>query len=113
MPDRRTSPIARVFAVAGLIAAFLLVIVVIVGSSGDSGDDGGDDATVTERSETTSKRETASIQRAIETGVYVVEDGDTMTSIAESTGIDVDTLQSLNPEIDPQALIAGRKIKLR
>jgi LysM repeat protein len=113
MPERGTSPFARIFAVAGLIVAFLLVIVVIAGSSGDSGDDGDDGSTVTERSETTSKRETAEVQRAIETGVYEVQDGDTMTSIAESTGIDVDTLQSLNPDVDPQALIAGRKIKLR
>ena len=34
-------------------------------------------------------------------------------AIAETTGRPVDTLQELNPELDPQALIAGQKIQLR
>ena len=39
--------------------------------------------------------------------------GDTLGAIAEKTGVDVEKLQELNPELDPQALVSGQKIKLR
>ncbi len=44
---------------------------------------------------------------------YTIEAGDTLGAISEQTGVPVETLQQLNPELDPQALIAGQKIKLR
>lgn len=44
---------------------------------------------------------------------YTVESGDTLDSIAEKTGIDVDELQALNPDLDAQALVGGQKIKLQ
>ena len=44
---------------------------------------------------------------------YTVRTGDTLGGIAEKTGVDVTTLQDLNPGLDPQALVAGQKIKLR
>ena len=44
---------------------------------------------------------------------YTVKTGDTLGAIAEKTGTDVERLQELNPELDPQALVAGQKIKLR
>jgi LysM repeat protein len=43
----------------------------------------------------------------------VVKTGDTLGSIAERTGVDVETLQELNPDLDPQALVSGQRIKLR
>ncbi len=39
--------------------------------------------------------------------------GDTLGAIAEKTGLDVETLLTLNPDLDPQALVSGQKIKLR
>jgi LysM repeat protein len=44
---------------------------------------------------------------------YTVRTGDTLGGIAEKTGVAVDTLQQINPGLDPQALVAGQKIKLR
>ncbi len=44
---------------------------------------------------------------------YVVQTGDTLGSIASKTGISVDKLQQLNPQLDPQALVSGQRIKLR
>jgi LysM repeat protein len=44
---------------------------------------------------------------------YTVKVGDTLASIAEKTGIPADKLQELNPELDPQTLQSGQKIKLR
>lgn len=45
--------------------------------------------------------------------VYVVKTGDTLAGIAEKTGLTVERLQLLNPDLDPQALVSGQKIKLR
>jgi LysM repeat protein len=42
-----------------------------------------------------------------------VEEGDTLGAIAEKTGVPVETIELLNPEVDPQALIAGQKLQLR
>ena len=44
---------------------------------------------------------------------YVVQSGDTLSSIAEETGVTVERLQELNPDIDPQILVSGQKLKLR
>ncbi|MEA2347571.1 MAG: LysM domain [Thermoleophilaceae bacterium] len=43
---------------------------------------------------------------------YVVKPGDTLEAISAKTGVSVDELTTLNPEIDPQALVAGSKLKL-
>ncbi|MBV9214049.1 MAG: LysM peptidoglycan-binding domain-containing protein, partial [Actinobacteria bacterium] len=45
--------------------------------------------------------------------VYVVQTGDTLATIASKTGVSVDRLQQLNPQLDPQALVSGQQIKLR
>ena len=44
---------------------------------------------------------------------YTVKTGDTLGLIAEKTGVSVERLQELNPELDPQALLSGQKITLR
>ncbi len=44
---------------------------------------------------------------------YVVESGDTLISIAHHTGVPVARIEELNPEVDPQILIAGQTLKLR
>lgn len=44
---------------------------------------------------------------------YKVKAGDSFAAIAEKQGVDVNTLQELNPDIDPRALQPGQKLKLR
>lgn len=44
---------------------------------------------------------------------YTVEAGDTLDAIAGKTGVAVEELQQLNPDLDPQALATGQKVKLR
>jgi LysM repeat protein len=44
---------------------------------------------------------------------YVVENGDTLTSIAGKTGVPVAQILKLNPGVDPQILISGEELKLR
>ncbi len=44
---------------------------------------------------------------------YVVQNGDTLTSIAHETGVPVARILRLNPGVDPQILISGEKLRLR
>jgi LysM repeat protein len=44
---------------------------------------------------------------------YEVQSGDTLTSIAHSTGVPVAEILRLNPGVDPQILISGEELKLR
>jgi len=43
---------------------------------------------------------------------YTVKPGDTLEAISAKTGVSVDELARLNPDVDPQALVAGSKLKL-
>jgi hypothetical protein len=109
MPQQKPNQFARVAAVLALGAAFLLVILTLASSGGDSNgdnDSNGDDPI--EASDVTAKGE-----RALEAGVWIVGEGDNLTTIAEQTGIDRDLLEELNPDIDPQRLIPGQRISLR
>ncbi len=44
---------------------------------------------------------------------YTVKPGDTPSSIAEEAGIPLERLLELNPDIDPQALSPGQRLRLR
>ncbi len=108
MPERRTNQIARIVAVVGLAAASLLVVIVIATTSGESDNGGGDETTKAD-----GKGPTAKGRKAVEAGVWIVHEGDTLTQISEQTGIEIDDLVDLNPDADPQALISGQRIALR
>ena len=41
-----------------------------------------------------------------------MKSGDTLALISERTGVTVEELQELNPDIDPNSLTVGEKIKL-
>jgi len=104
--EKRTSAFARIFAAVALAGAVVLVIVVVSSSLGDSdssnkphgGSNGGHQHQGGPR--TTAK-------------TYVVKSGDTLVSIAHRTGVPVAHILALNPEVDPQILIAGETLKLR
>ena len=44
--------------------------------------------------------------------IYVVKSGDTLSAIAEKTGVPLSVIERLNPDIDAQTLHAGQKVKL-
>jgi LysM repeat protein len=105
MQRRRRSP-ARFLAPIALIAVAVAVVLVVSNSkeSADSGGKGSVTETTATRTDTTPKKRRAN---------YTVKTGDTLGAIAEKTGVSVERLQELNPELDPQALVSGQKIKLR
>jgi LysM repeat protein len=44
---------------------------------------------------------------------YTVKPGDTPSSIAEKTGVPLEDILRLNPDLDPQTLSPGQRIRLR
>src|SRR5258708_37511098 len=97
MPDYKPNQIVRAFAVLALVAAFVLVVLVLVTSGGGSGsgnNGGAQKATLSKAG-----------RQAVRKGVWIVRSGDTLGKISIKTGIDVLTLQSLNPGLDPQTLL--------
>lgn len=99
---------ARVLAPLALVVCTIAFLVVVLTS--DAGDDSGaESATSTEQPAQVSSSQRPRSQRR----TYTVKVGDSLGAIAEKTGVDVETLQELNPELDPQALTPGQKIKLQ
>lgn len=99
----------RAPAILALIVAFVAVVAVFAISAGSSGDGGGESGS----QQVESQPATQKGQEAVARGFYVVGKGDTLSQIAADTGLEESTLTELNPEIDPQALIPGQKIRLR
>jgi len=44
---------------------------------------------------------------------YVVKPGDSLSTIAARTGVAVGQLEALNPNVDPNVLHAGQRLRLR
>jgi LysM repeat protein len=44
---------------------------------------------------------------------YTVRAGDTLSSISAKTGVPLPTLETLNPNINPNALQTGQRLRLR
>jgi LysM repeat protein len=102
---RKRSWIARFLALAALLAAVIAIVVVASSTNLHSSSDNRGKQTKTHAEAQKKPRTTAQ--------KYVVKSGDTLTSIAHQTGIPVAEIQALNPEVDPQILIAGETLKLQ
>jgi LysM repeat protein len=104
MEKKRTSAFARLFAVLALAGAVVVIVVAISSSLGDSDSStksgNGNGKAHKSRPKTTAP-------------TYVVKSGDTLVSIAHRTGVPVGHILALNPDVDPQILIAGQTLQLR
>lgn len=104
---KRSSASARIVAVVALVGAFVLLIVVIGGSLG-----GGSDGSNGHGHGGKSGHHASHAKRKVP-ATYVVKSGDTLISIAHHNGVSVARIEALNPEVDPQILIAGETLKLK
>jgi LysM repeat protein len=104
--NKRTSPSARVFAVTALVVAFVVAIVAI--SVALSGSDSNGSGSGKHAGKQAHKNHRKHVPAS-----YEIESGDTLISIAHRTGVPVRTIEQLNPEVDPQILVAGEELKLR
>jgi LysM repeat protein len=96
----------RVLAPLALVAALLAVVVVIQASRPGSSD-APQTPSATQRT-TTQERPPARARRRF----YVVKAGDTLTAVAERTGVALVEIQRLNPDVDPNALQTGQRLRL-
>lgn len=102
--EKRSSASARAVAVTALVLAAVVLVVAIGGSlGGDSGSGG--------RGGTHPGHRAAQGRQAPAT--YEVQSGDTLVAISHRTDVPVRTIEALNPQVDPQILIAGEVLKLR
>jgi LysM repeat protein len=97
-----TSPARYLAPIALLVAALAIVLVVSSAMS--------DNQTVSAPPTSTAQVVTHRAKPKHKT--YVVKTGDTLSGIAAKTGVSLDTIQTLNTDIDAQALHAGQKVKL-
>jgi LysM repeat protein len=103
------NPIARTLAVVALIASLIALIVVIGGATG--GDSGGGGAGGGPRHAKSGLPKKKPSKQPKDT--YVVRPGDSLSTIADQSGVSVEQLTLLNPNLDPQALISGQCVVLR
>ena len=107
--------LARFLAPLALIACTVAVLMLVMGS-GVTGDDSSSDSSGARNLPTATERTTstpAGPKKKQIPATYTIRANDTLSGIAARWGTTVEKLQELNPELDPQGLVAGQKIKLR
>jgi len=105
---------ARLLAPLALIAFTVAVLAVVMGS-GVVGDDSSSKETGATGVTATTERTTTGGQKKKQRtpATYTIKANDTLSAIAIKNGTTVARLLELNPELDPQGLVAGQTIKLR
>jgi hypothetical protein len=104
--NKRSPAPARIGAAIALAVAAIVVVVAIGGALGGGGSGS------SEHGHGTGGTHRATEKRHVP-ATYEVQSGDTLISIAHRTDVPVREIEALNPEVDPQILIAGEKLKLR
>ena len=107
MANRRRSA-ARLIAPLALVLSAVAVLIVIQASTGSGDDSSNEPAQTTE----TQQEPTQTTKQRVRPS-YTVKLNDTLERISQKTGVSVARIETLNPDLDPQNLIVGQKIKLR
>jgi hypothetical protein len=95
------------------VALVVTLVAVAIVVSNSTGDDGGDNGSANRTAEPRPRQEERQQQRRPQRRFYRVRLNDTLSLIAEQTGVPVEQLEALNPELDAQNLIVGQRIRLR
>ena len=99
---------ARYLAPLALIVV-LIVFIIVVSSSGGGGHSSG--ATKAKPARAAPARPATRPRRPRK--YYVVKSNDLLSTIAAKTGVSESRIQELNPDLDPQGLVPGERVKLR
>src|SRR4051812_16400424 len=99
--SRWLAPVALIVAVGAILAG------INNSDVGGKSDSATTSQTVTGSSDKAKKKSSRKSKRT-----YTVHTGDTLSAIAEKTGVPLDEIERLNPGLDAQTLHAGQKIKL-
>ena len=104
----------RFLAPVALIAVIVAIFIVVGSQSGGGGgDDGSKAGNGTELTAEQKKRKRERRERRESRKTYTVRAGDSLDAIAITVKVPKETLQQLNPDLDPQALQPGQKIRIR
>ena len=103
MPVRSS---ARYIAPLALVA-FLIVLIIVVSSGGGHSST----ASKTKPAVTAATKPAPRPRRPRK--YYVVKSNDLLSTISTKTGVSAERIQELNPDLDPQGLFPGERIKLR
>ena len=107
----RRSP-ARLIAPVALVAS-LAAVALVVSNSTKGDDNAGNDGSATRTAEPRQPQQERQQRRRPQRTFYRVRLNDTLGLIAEQTGVPVEQLEALNPDLDAQNLIVGQRIRLR
>ena len=109
-PGRRTSWTTRILAPLALLAALGALYAIV--SSADVG--GGDTASEAQSADGGKVSKSGENKDGPETPkTYVVEEGDSLSTIAAKFDVSVKRLERLNPDVDAQALTTGQELTIR
>jgi LysM repeat protein len=106
------SSFARLLAPLALIAFSVAVAAIVLGS-GVVGDDSPSETAGARDLPAATNKATNEKKQKRTPRTYTIKANDTLSAIAEKNGTTVERLLELNPQLDPQGLVAGQKIKLR
>jgi LysM repeat protein len=104
---------ARLLAPLALIAVTVAALAIVLGSGVVGDDNSSESAGARDLPAATDRAGTQNKKKKRAPTTYTIKANDTLSGIAEKTGVSVERLQELNPDLDPQGLVAGQKIKLR
>jgi LysM repeat protein len=103
---------ARFLAPLALVAFTVALFVIVTSTSGDGEGGAGTPASNTSQPEATATPAAEEGDQPRKRRVYVVKPGDTPSGIAEKTGVTLEQLEEANPDLDPQLLAPGQRIRL-
>jgi LysM repeat protein len=98
---------ARFLAPLALLAFVFALFMVVQSSQTDSDETGTSNRATDSRPTATPTPQRKGPRR------YRVKVGDTPSSIAEKTGVPLEDILRLNPDLDPQTIQVGQRIRLR
>ncbi|HEY8584726.1 MAG TPA: LysM domain-containing protein [Capillimicrobium sp.] len=110
---RRLARIVAPLAILAVVAAiFLIVTTTLRDDSGESASSGDTPTQAGNASDDGVDEPTRPKRKRKQPKTYTVQTGDILSTVSEQTGVSVEELQELNPDVDPQALQVGQVLKL-
>jgi LysM repeat protein len=97
---------------ARFLAPLALVAIAFALFSILGGGGGGDEEPASNNQPRATATATAKKEAKRKRKVYVVKPGDTPSGIAEKTGVSLEQLEEANPDLDPQLLAPGQRIRI-
>jgi LysM repeat protein len=104
---------ARFLAPLALLAVVIALFMVVSSSRNDSGSGDKPGRTSSQSTATPAKGSKNNQRERKGPRRYTVKSGDTPSSIADKTGVPLEEILRLNPDLDPQTLSPGQRIRLR